>query len=144
MSVEEVGGLPPAFMERRFLILTVGVEFCLNSFCKNHCPEAAMPKQSAYITQGRKGCCSRCCAFKEVVKYGSAIGGTFALLPVTLSPSLSIPPSSKNGLCLQGPHHLPADIQDMIDEWPQALSRLCQLLIIYTSYLCHEKKQHSV
>lgn len=66
-----------------------------------------------------------------------------ALLPfsLSLSPSLSPPqlpppPFFKNGLCLQGPHHLPADIQDMIDEWPRALSRLCQLLIIYTSYLC--------
>lgn len=104
---------------------------------QNHCLEAAMPKQHAYITQGHKGCCS--CAFKEIVKYGSAVGGTFALLPVTLSPSLSIPSSCKNGLCLQGPHHLPADIQDMIDEWPRALSRLCQLLIIYTSYLCQKK-----
>lgn len=106
---------------------------------QNHCLEAAMPKQRAYITQGHKGCCSCCCAFKKVVKYGSAVGGIFALLPVTLSPSLSIPPSCKNGLCLQGPHHLPADIQDMIDEWPRALSRLCQLLIIYTSYLCQKK-----
>lgn len=57
---------------------------------QNHCPEAAMPKQSAYITQGCKGCFSCCCAFKEVVKYGSAIG---ALLPFSLSLSLHLSPS---------------------------------------------------
>lgn len=57
---------------------------------QNHCPEAAIPNLSAYIAQVHKNCCPCCCAFKEVVKYGSSFWGHFCPSPchsLHLSPS---------------------------------------------------------
>ncbi len=108
--------------------------------------------RTCVLIHGSRGCCC-CCSLKSLLNTDPLPiepGLWQALFLLSLSLFLSLthqfsPPPPKNGLCLRGPHHLPADTQDMIDEQPRALeSTLSAAHNLYILSLSEEKTEHGV
>lgn len=90
VSAELVGGLPLAFMEGRFLILTASVEFCLSMFCRTIALKLQCLNSVHTLLKATKAVVHVVVLLKRLLNMDQLLE---ASLPFSLSLSLHLSPS---------------------------------------------------